>query len=223
MKKEISRIKLTLLIGTAFVLIGSLTANAQTPTPTPVSAPTGPPVVLGSGISDYTQFWPGQAVQVARWARFPRRDSVPAPSAGWHYHPGYSYYVVVQGTLTVEDGCGGITKYRAGQAFEKSDGRIHRGYVVDDPATPENEGEIDEYEYQTFINPPGRPLAVNVLPRETHGQVMNPCGPARNVDECREYWERFNFPSTFANQGACVAYVNNRRRVTLLVPEDPLS
>ncbi|MEP6704273.1 MAG: hypothetical protein ABJB34_05660, partial [Acidobacteriota bacterium] len=72
MKTTISRIKLTLLIGAAFVFLGGLAANAQTATPTPVSAPTGPPVVLGRGISDHTQFWPGQAVQVARWARFPR-------------------------------------------------------------------------------------------------------------------------------------------------------
>jgi hypothetical protein len=32
----------------------------------------------------------------------------------------------------------------------------------------------------------------------------------------------FNHPVEFANQGACIAYVNNRKRITLLVPEDPI-
>jgi hypothetical protein len=35
-------------------------------------------------------------------------------------------------------------------------------------------------------------------------------------------WASFNHPAPFANQGACIAYVNNRKRITLLVTEDPI-
>jgi|SRR5687768_6745120 len=219
MKPTYRRFKDTLLIAMALILLGGLTASGQTPTPTPAPAPSGPPVVLGSGIINETQFYEGQAQMVARWARFPRRDTVPEPNSGWHYHPNYSYYVVTQGTLTVEDGCGGVTKYSAGQAFEKTDGRIHRGYVVDDPNTPENEGAVDEYEYQMYLKPIGAPFAVDVQPRLTNGVMANPCGPARTFEECRTNWDRFNFPATFANQGECISYVNNRKRITVLVPD----
>lgn len=212
--------KVTLVIGAALIFFGGFTARGQAPTPTPVAAPSGPPVVLGSGIAGETQLYGGQANMVARWARFPRRDTVPDPNVGWHYHPNYSFYVVTQGTLTVEDGCGGITKYSAGQAFEKTDGRIHRGYVVDDPSTPEDEGAVDEYEYQMYVRPIGTPFAVDVQPRLTHGVMMNPCGPVRAVEECKgDAWMRFNYPAEFKNQGECIAYAINRKRITLLAPD----
>lgn len=47
--------------------------------------------------------------------------------------------------------------------------------------------------------------------------------PPSLVSECRDGgWRGFNHPAPFANQGACIAYVNNRKRITLLVPEDPI-
>lgn len=129
-------------------------------------------------------------------------------NGGWHYHPGYVYNVVTQGTITIEDGCGEINQYSAGQAFETSEGRVHRAY---------NLGAVDAIEYNMFVGPPGRPIGVNI-PNNEHR-----CGPPSTVDECKgDGWETFNHPSRFANQGACVAYVNNRPTVTLLVPEDPL-
>jgi hypothetical protein len=126
----------------------------------------------------------------------------------WHYHPGYVYNVVTQGQITVEDGCGEIKQYGAGQAFETSEGRVHRAY---------NLGATDAIEYNMFVGPPNRPIGVNI-PNNEHR-----CGPPSTVEECRfNGWDTFNHPRRFANQGVCVAYVNNRPRITLLVPEDPI-
>jgi quercetin dioxygenase-like cupin family protein len=129
-------------------------------------------------------------------------------TGAWHYHPGYVYNVVTQGTITIEDGCGEINDYSAGEAFETSEGRVHRAY---------NLGAEDAIEYNMFVGPPGRPIGVNI-PNNEHR-----CGPPSTVDECRNGgWMTFNHPSAFANQGTCVAYVTNRERITLLVPEDPI-
>jgi quercetin dioxygenase-like cupin family protein len=129
-------------------------------------------------------------------------------TGGWHYHPGFVYNVVTQGTITIEDGCGEIRQYSAGEAFETSEGRVHRAY---------NLGTEDAIEYNMFVGPPGRPIGVNI-PNNEHR-----CGPPSIPSECRDGgWRTFNHPAPFANQGACVAYVNNRKRITLLVPEDPI-
>jgi quercetin dioxygenase-like cupin family protein len=129
-------------------------------------------------------------------------------TGGWHYHPGYVYNVVTQGTITIEDGCGEIESYSAGDAFETSEGRVHRAY---------NLGTEDAIEYNMFVGPPDRPIGVSI-PNNEHR-----CGPPSTVSECRGGgWATFNHPAPFANQGACVAYVNHRERITLLVPEDPI-
>jgi hypothetical protein len=129
-------------------------------------------------------------------------------TGAWHYHPGNVYNVVTQGTITIEDGCGQIRHYSKGEAFETSEGRVHRAY---------NLGAEDAIEYNMFIGPPNRPIGVNI-PGNEHR-----CGPPSTVDECKNAgWATFNHPVPFANQGACVAYVTNRPRITLLVPEDPI-
>ena len=129
-------------------------------------------------------------------------------TGAWHYHPGNVYNVVTQGTITIEDGCGQINHYSAGDAFETSEGRVHRAY---------NLGSVDAIEYNMFIGPPGRPIGVNI-PNNEHR-----CGPPSSVAECKiGGWATFNHPFPFVNQGACIAYVNNRKRITLLVPEDPI-
>ena len=46
--------------------------------------------------------------------------------------------------------------------------------------------------------------------------------PAPSPNAGRAVGSAFNHPAPFANQGACVAYVNHRKRITLLVPEDPI-
>ena len=129
-------------------------------------------------------------------------------TGAWHYHPGYVYNVVTQGTITIEDGCGQVQQYSKGDAFETSEGRVHRAY---------NLGSEDAIEYNMFVGPPNRPIGVNIPDNEHR------CGPPSTVEECTSGgWVSFNHPAPFANQGACVAYVNNRRRITLLVPEDPI-
>jgi quercetin dioxygenase-like cupin family protein len=129
-------------------------------------------------------------------------------TGAWHYHPGYVYNVVTQGTITIEDGCGQVQQYSTGEAFETSQGRVHRAY---------NLGSEDAIEYNMFVGPPNRPIGVNI-PNNEHR-----CGPPSTVEECTSGgWASFNHPTPFATQGACIAYVNNRQRVTLLVPEDPI-
>ena len=155
-------------------------------------------------VSEYIGLRGGPAMVTARVLNTPVGET----NGGWHYHPGYVYNVVTQGTITIEDGCGEINQYSAGQAFETSEGRVHRAY---------NLGGEDAIEYNMFVGPPNRPIGVNI-PNNEHR-----CGPPSTVDECRDAgWATFNHPAPFASQGACIAYVNNRKRITLLVPEDPI-
>ena len=154
--------------------------------------------------SDHIGLRGGPAMVTARVLRTPVGET----TGGWHYHPGYVYNVVTEGTITIEDGCGQINHYSAGDAFETSEGRVHRAY---------NLGTVDAVEYNMFVGPPGRPIGVNI-PNNEHR-----CGPPSTIDECKgEGWTMFNHPAPFVSQGACVGYVNNRERITLLVPEDPI-
>jgi quercetin dioxygenase-like cupin family protein len=154
--------------------------------------------------SEYIGLQDGPAQLTARVLRTP----VGEVTGGWHYHPGYVYNVVTEGTITIEDGCGEVNHYSTGDAFETSEGRVHRAY---------NLGSEDAVEYNMFVGPPDRPIGVNI-PANEHR-----CGPPSTVEECTHGgWSMFNHPAPFANQGACVAYVTNRKRITLLVPEDPI-
>ena len=201
MKTRFLRTKYTLVIAAAFLVGGAVIAYA-----TAVKYD-----------ADHIGLWGGEA---DIWADTDlRTPAAPSPDTpfrgGWHYHPGFVYNVVTQGAVTVEDGCSrpddpnpedfGTRTYTVGQAFEKTDGRVHRAV---------NYGSIDEIEISMNIVPDGGRTRV-----ATGGQR---CGPARSVSECKAYWDRFDFPETFANQGACIAYVLSRPKVTLLVPEDPL-
>ena len=150
--------KLTLVIGATFLLIGV------------AYGATALEVWVGS--SDHIGLWNGPSTLTARTLKTPIGETTGA----WHYHPGFVYNVVRQGTITVEDGCGNVQSFSMGQAFETSQGNNERR-----------------------------------------------CGPPNTVDECKgDGWASFNFPSQFVNQGQCVDFVNNRRRITLLVPEDPI-
>ena len=190
MTLRISKLKLTLLIGGCLALVGVLYAAT--------------PLELWIGTSDHIGLWNGPSTLTARTLKTPVGETTGA----WHYHPGYVYNVVRLGTITVEDGCGSVQSYRAGQAFETSEGRVHRAY---------NLGDADAIESNMFVGPPGRPITVFIPNNERR------CGPPSSVDECKgDGWANFNHPSQFANQGQCIQYVNARPRITLLVPEDPL-
>jgi len=154
--------------------------------------------------SEYIGLRGGPAQVTARVLKTPVGETTGA----WHYHPGNVYNVVTQGTITIEDGCGEVREYSKGEAFETSEGRVHRAY---------NLGSEDAIEYNMFVGPPNRPIGVNI-PNNEHR-----CGPPSIVEECtNDGWVSFNHPAPFDNQGACIAYVNHRKRITLLVPEDPI-
>ena len=162
------------------------------------------PLELWVGTSDHIGLWKGPSTLTARTLKTPIGETTGA----WHYHPGFVYNVVRQGTVTIEDGCGNVQSYSAGQAFETSEGRVHRAY---------NLSGADAIESNMFVGPPGRPITVPIPNNERR------CGPPSTVDECKnDGWASFDFPNQFANQGACVAFVNHRPRITVLVPEDPL-
>jgi hypothetical protein len=196
MKMKFPRTKLTLLIGAIALTVGGVIAYAA----------------VYTGSSDHIGLWQGPATIVAN----DNNVTGAGVTGGWHYHPGYMYNVVKQGTVVVEDGCAqpgdpnpedfGTRTYTSGQAFEKADGRVHRAVNPD--------GGLDEIEVSMTILPPGVPARV-----PSSGSLGKHCGPARSVDECKRYWERFDFPYTFNNQGECIAFVNNRRRVSVLAPD----
>ncbi len=72
--------------------------------------------------------------------------------SSWHYHLGVGAYTIVkQGTLTIEDGCGGDTVYTVGQAFLEPPFRVHRGKNL-------TTGEV--ITAQTFIVPHGSQFSV---------------------------------------------------------------
>ena len=187
-----ARIIRTVSIATAALVVGTVVAYAAIV------------VFRQDAVSDYIGLRGGPAQLTARVLRTPVGET----TGLWHYHPGNVYNVVTQGTITIEDGCGQVHQYSKGEAFETSEGRVHRAYNL------ENE---DAIEYNMFIGPPGRPIGVNI-PNNEHR-----CGPPSTVDECKDAgWATFNHPVQFDTQGACVAYVNNRKRITVLVPEDPI-
>jgi len=185
-----SRMKLTsVIIGVVLLLAGAMYAAIT--------------LELYVGTSDYIRLWKGPSTLTARTLKTPAGETGP-----WHYHPGYVYNVVRQGTITVEDGCGIANSYSAGQAFETSEGRVHRAI---------NQGDVDAIESNMFVGPPDRPITVFIPNNERR------CGPPSSGDECKDGgWASFNHPSPFVNEGQCIEYVNHRPRVTVLVPEDPL-
>ena len=161
------------------------------------------PIILGAGVNADAPLVSGPAT-----VTFRQLTTTPGDVGAWHYHPGYVHNVVTAGTVKIEDGCGAAPSYTAGQAFETSQGRVHRAV---------NEGAIDAVEYNVFIREEGKPLTRFIPDNERR------CGPPSTVDEClNEGWAMFDFPSEFKNQGACIMYVTQRSRVSLLVPEDPL-
>jgi len=161
------------------------------------------PVILGVGVNADAPLVSGPAT-----VTFRQLTTTPGDVGAWHYHPSYVHNVVTAGTVKIEDGCGAAPSYTTGQAFETSEGRVHRAI---------NEGTVDAVEYNVFIRQIGKPLTRFIPNNERR------CGPASTVDECiNGGWAHFDFPSAFENQGVCITYVNHRRQVTLLVPEDPL-
>lgn len=109
-----------------------------------LSAHAATPQVIGTGTMQYSELIGGPAVVTMRTLTL-----APGEVLGWHQHPGAGVYtIVVSGTLTIEDGCGGEKTYTQGQAFHEPAGRVHRG---------KNLTAANVVTAQTFIVPPGTP------------------------------------------------------------------
>ena len=189
MKHLLARRKLTFPIGLAFLTVSAVAAIT--------------PLILGTGTNANAPLVNGPAT-----VTFRKLTTTPGDVGAWHYHPGYVHNVVTSGTIKIEDGCGGASTYGAGQAFETSEGRVHRAI---------NEGTVDAVEQNVFIVEQGKPLT-RFVPEN-----QRLCGPPSKIEECeKEGWTMFNFPTTFGNPGECIKYVRQRPRVNLLVPQDPL-
>jgi quercetin dioxygenase-like cupin family protein len=171
MKYLFSRKKLTLSIGLAFLMISAVAAYAAII-----------PVILGTGTNADAPLVSGPAT-----VTFRQLTTTPGDVGAWHYHPGYVHNVVTSGAIKIEDGCGGAPTYSTGQAFETSEGRVHRAI---------NEGTVDAVEYNVFIREQGKPLT-RFIPEN-----QRRCGPPSKVEECmNDGWAMFDFPTTFGNQG----------------------
>jgi Cupin domain len=152
MKIKPSSIGLTLVAGVSLLVMGVIYSAT--------------PLELWVGTSDHIGLWNGPATLTARTLKTP----IGGTTGAWHYHPGYVYNVVRQGSITVEDGCGNVQSYSAGQAFETSQGRVHRAY---------NLGGADAIESNMFVGPPGRPITVFIpnneaplRPTEQYGRMQ---------------------------------------------------
>ncbi len=86
----------------------------------------------------------------------------PGETLAWHYHPGHAYNVIKRGTLTVEDGCGEVESFVAGDSFEETEYHVHRAM---------NLGTDEVEVYNTFIISAGNPTTVNIPNNDRH------CGP----------------------------------------------
>ena len=162
-------------------------------------------MILAVGTIPHSEFFDGPATVTVRTLTLGHPETL-----AWHYHPGYAYNVVKSGMLTVEDGCGGEETLFPGDAFEETNGRVHRAKNLS--ATE------DVVVYNTFIIPQGKPTTVNIPGNERR------CGPPSDVSECKDDgWAMFTHPRSFIDQGDCVQYVRHRPRIVIPVPEDPLN
>jgi quercetin dioxygenase-like cupin family protein len=187
-----------LLIGVAFVILVTLGyALARV-------AYAATTMILAVGTIPQSQLVDGPATVTVRTLTL-----APNEVGAWHYHPGYAFNVVKSGALTVEDGCGGEETLNPSDAFEETEGRVHRA---------RNLGSDPVVVYNTFIVPMERGTTTVNIP----GNIRQ-CGPPNTVDQCKDNrWMQFTWPNPFNNQGECVAFVLHRATITLPVPVDPL-
>jgi quercetin dioxygenase-like cupin family protein len=153
-----------------------------------VSAYASSTVVIAVGTNEYSALLGGPAVVTMR-----QLTIAPGEVLAWHYHPCLVLTVIKQGTLAVEDGCGGVAVFKAGDSFEEEPFRVHRGM---------NLGTNDVISIQTFVAVPSTPTTVQT----PNNQPL--CGAPQTVEECRDGgWQKFNFPRTFTSQGDAQQYV----------------
>ena len=142
---------------------------------------------IASGTIDHTDLVGGPATTLIRTLTIGPNEVL-----GWHHHPGIGAITIVkQGTLTVEDGCGGETVYTAGMAFVEPPGRVHRGKNLDE--------STEVITAQAFVVPFGAATSIS---------TARLCGAPADILECRGGgWAQFNHPQPFSNQGDCEQFV----------------
>jgi quercetin dioxygenase-like cupin family protein len=79
----------------------------------------------------------------------------PGDASVFHYHLGPVFAVITTGTLTEDDGCGGLVTHAAGSALQEEPGHIHR--VI-------NNGTEPVQIWATYIIPGGQPLRIATTP-----------------------------------------------------------
>jgi len=153
-----------------------------------VSAYASSTVVIAVGTNQYSALLGGPAVVTTR-----QLTITPGEVLAWHYHPCIVITIIKQGTLTVEDGCGGVEVFKAGDSFEEEPFRVHHGM---------NLGSEDVISIQTFVAVPGTPTTVQT----PNNQPL--CGAPQTVEECKNGgWMKFNFPRKFTSQGDAEQFV----------------
>ena len=79
----------------------------------------------------------------------------PGDASAFPYPPGPVFAVIAKGTLTEDDGCGGLIAHEAGSAFQEEPGHIHRAV---------NAGTEPAEVWATYIIPSGQPLRILATP-----------------------------------------------------------
>lgn len=155
---------------------------------TGVSAYSSTSEIIAVGTIPHSELFDGPATVTVR-----KLTIDPGEILTWHYHPGRAYNVILSGSLTAEDGCGGEEVLTPGQSFEEVSGRVHRA---------KNLGTVPVVVINTFIVPQGSPTTIQV----PNNQRL--CGPPENVDECKNSrWMNFTHPRVFNSKGDCIQYV----------------
>jgi quercetin dioxygenase-like cupin family protein len=144
--------------------------------------------IIAVGTIPHSELFDGPATVTVR-----KLTIDPGEILTWHYHPGRAYSVVLSGTLTAEDGCGGEQVLTPGQSFEEVSGRVHRA---------KNLGMVPVVVINTFIVPQGSPTTIQ-LPNN-----QRLCGPPESAEECKNgRWMNFTHPRPFSSKGDCIQYV----------------
>lgn len=144
--------------------------------------------ILAVGTIAHSELFDGPATVTVR-----KLTIEPGEILTWHHHPGRAYNVILSGTLTAEDGCGGEEVLTAGESFEEVSGRVHRA---------KNLGTERVVVMNTFIVPQGMPTTIQT----PNNQPL--CGPPENADECKHGgWMNFSHPRTFNSKGDCLRFV----------------
>jgi len=152
MKPNISRKRLVIVValGIAFMGIPAYSSVSE---------------IIAVGTIPHSELFDGPATVTVR-----KLTIDPGEVLTWHYHPGRAYNVILSGTLTAEDGCGGEESLTPGQSFEEVSGRIHRA---------KNLGTVPVVVINTFIVPQGMPTTIQI----PNNQRL--CGPPESVEECK--------------------------------------